>query len=144
VVDTPTAGIPKSGNPEDSNGDGLPDAWQIQYFGSFSSPDAAPGADPDHDGFANLQEYLAGTNPTNAASCLRFDLAEFVGGSTVLHFTAAAGKSYTILYKANLSGGVWLNLTNVAAQPVNGPVTVSDPVGGGNRFYRLLTPALVP
>jgi probable HAF family extracellular repeat protein len=48
----------------------LPASWLIQYFGADyqDNPDAAPTADPDHDGLSNWQEYLAGTNPTNPAS----------------------------------------------------------------------------
>ncbi len=42
--------------------------WQTYYFGSTNNPNGAPGADPDHDGFSNLQEYLAGFNPTNSGS----------------------------------------------------------------------------
>jgi len=60
VVAAPTPGQSNTTNPPDTNGDGLPDAWQIQFFGSISSPSAAPGADPDGDGFSNLQEYLLG------------------------------------------------------------------------------------
>jgi titin len=55
----------------DSNGDGLPDLWQVQYFGSFTSPNAAPTADPDGDGQNNLAEFLSGTDPTNSASAFR-------------------------------------------------------------------------
>jgi len=141
TVAAPTPGQFTSGS-EDSNHDGLPDAWQIQYFGSISSPDAAPDVDYDHDGFSNRQEFLAGTDPTSAASALKFDLAEFVGGSTRLHFTAAAGKTYSILYKDGLTASSWLTLTNVTAQPVSTPITVSDPANGADRFYRLVTPAL--
>ncbi|HEX7652656.1 MAG TPA: BNR-4 repeat-containing protein, partial [Verrucomicrobiae bacterium] len=49
----------------DSDGDGLPDAWELSYFGSL-----AYGAndDPDRDGYSTLQEYLAGSNPLDANS----------------------------------------------------------------------------
>jgi len=48
---------------QDSDGDGLPDAWETQYFGSLNQ---AAGGDPDSDALTNAQEYAAGTNPTNA------------------------------------------------------------------------------
>ncbi|MBN8246513.1 MAG: DUF1800 family protein, partial [Verrucomicrobia bacterium] len=49
---------------EDLNGDGLPDAWQIQYraFG------LSPNSDTDGDGSNNAQEALWGTNPRSAGS----------------------------------------------------------------------------
>jgi fibronectin-binding autotransporter adhesin len=42
--------------------------WQILWFGDYNDPDAAPGADPDGDGQTNDDEFLAGTDPTSAAS----------------------------------------------------------------------------
>lgn len=45
----------------DGDGDGLPDSWELQHFGSNTGAD--PNADPDGDARNNLQEYLAGTNP---------------------------------------------------------------------------------
>lgn len=47
----------------DSDNDGLPDAWEVQYFGGLQQ---GPTGDPDGDGLTNLQEYQYGTNPTNA------------------------------------------------------------------------------
>lgn len=44
----------------DSDGHGLPDWWQQKFFGSLGTD---PNADPDHDGWSNLREYLSGTNP---------------------------------------------------------------------------------
>lgn len=46
----------------DDDGDGMPDAWEIQYgFNSLSPGDA--GLDADGDGIANLAEYQANSNP---------------------------------------------------------------------------------
>lgn len=49
----------------DGNGNGLPDSWEMKYFGNLNQNAAG---DYDGDGVDNLQEFLDGTNPTNAAS----------------------------------------------------------------------------
>ncbi|HWX20795.1 MAG TPA: LamG-like jellyroll fold domain-containing protein [Candidatus Binatia bacterium] len=46
----------------DSDGNGLPDAWEFRYFNRIGID---PNADPDGDGLSNMQEYQAGTDPTN-------------------------------------------------------------------------------
>ncbi len=46
----------------DADGNNLPDAWELQYFGHIG---VDPNADPDGDGWTNLQEVQNGTNPTN-------------------------------------------------------------------------------
>lgn len=46
---------------EDGDADGLPDAWEVAYFGDPFSGDAT--ADTDGDGLNNLYEYLSGLNP---------------------------------------------------------------------------------
>ena len=65
----------------DSRGCGMPDSWQLQYFGDLNQN--ALG-DYDGDGVSNLQEFLDGTNPTNAASALyRITLFNY-GGSVMI------------------------------------------------------------
>lgn len=60
-------------NVADSDADGLPDLWEIAYGldpyddGSID-PDNGPNGDKDHDGFSNIAEYLAGSNPADASS----------------------------------------------------------------------------
>lgn len=49
----------------DSNGTGMPDWWQMQYFGNLTQ---LPTGDYDNDGVDNLDEYLEGTNPNNPNS----------------------------------------------------------------------------
>jgi hypothetical protein len=49
----------------DSDGDGLADTWEIAHFGNLAQTAAG---DPDGDGYSNLAEFNAGTDPMNAAS----------------------------------------------------------------------------
>ncbi len=46
----------------DTDNDGLPDAWERQYFGHLG---VDLSADPDGDGLTNLQEYQQSTDPTD-------------------------------------------------------------------------------
>ncbi len=49
--------------PKDSDGDGMPDAWEIKY--GLHPHDASDGTkDKNGDGYTNVEEYLNGTDPT--------------------------------------------------------------------------------
>jgi hypothetical protein len=48
---------------DDIDDDGLPDYWEVQWFGDLSH--SATGQDEDHDGLSNEEELNAGLNPMN-------------------------------------------------------------------------------
>jgi len=50
-----------NGSENDTDGDGLPNAWETEYGLNPFQDDSQE--DPDGDGLSNLEEYLAGTNP---------------------------------------------------------------------------------
>jgi hypothetical protein len=127
----------------DTDGDGMPDDWEDLY--NFNKEDPADAnEDADDDGLTNLQEYLAGTHPRQAASSLR--LTATLNGATVeLRFSAVAGNTYTILYCDSLTGiPSWHRLADVPAQVSTQIVMVPDasPGTGLQRFYRIVTPAV--
>jgi hypothetical protein len=47
----------------DSDGDGLPDSWEVAFFGGLGQ---GANHDPDRDGYSNLTEFRIGTNPADA------------------------------------------------------------------------------
>jgi len=48
----------------DADNDGLPDSWELNWFGNTTNYGSED--DPDSDGLSNLEEYQAGTDPTRA------------------------------------------------------------------------------
>ncbi|MDD3275506.1 MAG: S8 family serine peptidase [Kiritimatiellales bacterium] len=53
-------------NNPDTDGDGMPDGWEVGYSLNPLSDDSA--LDPDSDGLTNLEEYTLGTDPTDSDS----------------------------------------------------------------------------
>ncbi len=119
----------------DSDGDGLPDAWEIAHFGNLSRDGSG---DFDGDGFTDLQEFLAGTDPANASDFLKIEAAGSSAGAFLLNLHAVAGKSYAIEYRDALGAGAWTKLQDVSASST-GVTQVSDPAfsTARHRFYRV-------
>jgi hypothetical protein len=124
----------------DSDEDGIPDAWELANGTDPRMPDGS--ADPDGDGFTNLQEYLAGTNPHDATSVLRITSISLETGnhSAALSFLAVSNRTYSIRCSTNPSAGPWQKVVDIAAVPRTGVVTVTNlPCSGPSRFYRVGT-----
>jgi hypothetical protein len=100
----------------DSNGNGIPDWWELKYFGSLQ----AGGADYDSDGVVNLQEYQNGTDPNK----VQFSLSttnQYVNASQVpvqINVSAGVPASMAVLVDSkNYNAAVW--------QPFNTNLTVN-------------------
>jgi hypothetical protein len=77
----------------DSDRDGLPDAWETFHFGSL---EMSPNNDSDGDGLTNLDEYLAGTNPTDSSSSLKGFIGNSANGIQI-SWSTIPGKTYRLL-----------------------------------------------
>ena len=122
----------------DSNGNSLPDAWETAYGFGPGNP-ALRDADPDGDGLSNWQEYVAGTDPTNTASCLRVELPA-ASGSATIGFLAVSNRTYSLFFTDGLTPGHWTRLADIVARSTTRLENVPDPAWTTNRFYRLVTP----
>ena len=122
----------------DDDGDGMPDDFELQHgLNAKSSLDADTDEEPD--GFTNLQEYIADTNPTNAASFWRLQAISNLTSRSV-YFESSSNRVYTLEFTPDLvDGASWTNLpeqTGVAGQ--GGPDSLTDTNDLENvRQYRI-------
>jgi len=125
-------------------GDGVDDAWQVQYFGlgtgGLGNPLGVGSADADGTGQTNLFKYIAGLNPLDGS---RFVLSitgvPGQSGQKNLIFTPlVAGRTYTVKYRPDLMAGSWQTLTGTTQSDSGNQRTVTDTAAtGARKFYHV-------
>jgi Tol biopolymer transport system component len=126
----------------DSDSDGIPDWWMIQYFGHIAGQ---PGDlslaqdDPDGTGMTTFQDYVAGTNPTDPTSFFQVLAAPpaSAGGNVTLVWTAATGRSYSVQYKDSLNDPVWQTLSGTPTI-IGNQGQFAVPTDQSSRYYRIV------
>ena len=122
----------------DDNFDGLDDTFQRQYFPLFTAAEAGPGVDFDGDSFSNLQEYVAGSSPVDAASFLKLARISQDQNGTRLAWPSAPGRRYQVLVRATLGpASSWIPL----GEPIIATGSLTDfldpALAGQTQFYRV-------
>jgi len=124
----------------DSDGDGMGDAWEIEHLlAPGSAADAT--ADADGDGAANLDEYRAGTHPRDPGSRFIIDQAVPAGAGIQLTWRSVAGRRYQVEWSDDMA--TWSTLASGGAPQViaaTGPFTSHTVSRDGNvprRVYRI-------
>lgn len=124
----------------DTDGDGLPDAWELTYANNLSTLNGS--GDNDSDGFSDSQEYLADTNPTDPNSLLRITAFAASAQATTgtITWTSRPTRQYHVQKRDDLSAGfVWSDAGLGRISPDSGPTTTrsfADAVAQ-HRFFRM-------
>jgi hypothetical protein len=122
----------------DRDQDGMDDAWELANgFDPTRREDAIE--DADGDGFTNLQEYLAGTNPHDPHSYLHIEGAQQITNRLHIRFASVLGKYYNVERTSDLVSGNWVTVArNIAG--TGSTIDISDPLlpGSTNQLYRVL------
>jgi hypothetical protein len=137
----------------DSDGDGLPDEWELQMMAASGGAitninQILPGDDFDGDGASNWHEYQSGT-----FAFLDFDrfaledLEQLEDGRFIFRFLSVPGKSYGLEISGSLSGDWESGLFALSAEEVSSrEAMVGDgyyqtmyiEVSGDQQFMRLV------
>ncbi len=120
----------------DVNTNGIPDNWERDFFNGVTTNRSAK-TDTDHDGMTDYAEFIAGTNPTNAASRLYFTSEKITNANSrvQMQWPVVSNRLYQVNASTNLVA--WTNVTTWM-QATNG-ATMNFTGTNGNRaqFFRV-------
>jgi hypothetical protein len=123
--------------PEDSDGNGLPDAWELQYFGKIG---VDPRDDADGDGMDNQAEFRAGTNPRDPDSQFAVIHIEVTAGGVVIEWSSEPGRRYQLRRASSLLAApaeYSVIQSGIGATPPLNRFTDTTTQGGTHNFYRI-------
>lgn len=136
---SPTPGAVNIAESLDSDGDGLPDVWELLHgLDPFvAAGQDGPDGDPDDDGLTNMQEYVANTDPRSATLLI----LNFVMGENGIRLTcnAIAGVGYVVEACESLETAVWNAIGEIPAPENTGTAVFSVQLDDRSetRFFRL-------
>ena len=112
-------------------------AWLQQY--DLLTDGSADSADPDGDGMKNWQEWIAGTDPTNALSVFQMLTPLNALSGVTVSWQSVAGTTYYLQRSTNLSvQPTFLSQqSNIVGQAGTTTYTDTNALGGGPYFYRV-------
>ena len=115
----------------DSDADGMMDEWEYLRFGG----DVSPFGNPDSDLHDNLDEYIAGTDPTDPASLFALASQQLSPAGFVLEWPSVSNRLYSVLWADSLTNGFQTLETGIEFP--QGSYTDALNAAGSEGFYRV-------
>lgn len=128
--------VPPLNEDDDDDNDNIPDTWETRYgLNSTNAADATMHSDGD--GVDNVSEYVADTDPTNAASFFRI-VAASNEAARILVFLSSSNRVYTLLRTDGLTN-TWRRVDDqTGVSGLGGPDALIDTNDVTDRsFYRI-------
>jgi uncharacterized repeat protein (TIGR01451 family) len=116
--------------------------WAAEAFTAEELADPAISgeeADPDGDGLTNLQEFLAGTDPTSADSVLQVTQVTKVDGGMELMWNAVAGRFYKVAIAESIFGPFLPLDGDILATDGQGSVTLDLDFSDRQLYFQIIT-----
>jgi hypothetical protein len=137
-VDNWHAVVPSPGA-QDTDGDGLPDDWELANGLNPYSADGQDGAtgDPDRNGLVNRDAYRSGRPAWYGPTRVQCAVAPNDPDSVLLEFDAVVGRRYTVFSREARSGASWRLEYTAPAILFAQRVAVQLPRPDGARWYRV-------
>jgi uncharacterized protein (DUF1800 family) len=114
----------------DQNNNQQSDIWE-SLFGAIG---LNPSVDTDGDGFSNLQEAIAGTNPLDANSAPTLQI-QVAGVNAITTWGSVLGKRYTISANDSFDPAAWQPIA--AVDGTGAPLALQLAISQSLQFFRL-------
>ena len=125
----------------DTDGDGLPDAWEHDTAGNLAAQSTS--TDADADGAPAIAEYLFDTRPFDPLSVFQLNGTGLAGPFATLEFTSSPLRRYSVQSSPDLD--IWSEVLPLFNPAPGTSTTVSFMTAAGERrFYRVVATLPLP
>jgi hypothetical protein len=114
----------------------MADVWETAVFGGTG---AGPNGNPDGDSWNNLEEFLLGTDPFDAASGLSVTQFQNNGAAPAkdITWTSVHMRNYGVYSSSMIGTGPWTLVDTMKATGAITSFTDAAPGAAGHRSYRI-------